>query len=162
MLRATWPLVGEMQGKAPATICPHCGSREFWPSRKRLPESLLGPVLPYRPFRCRTCLKRYLVAKPWTWAALAALVILIAGAGLLFRFGGLDLGNSPLRDAAPAVMAPTVATEAGPTAPAVPAASAIPLPKPRTAPQDPAKTQDSLLFRVHVHIPPATGAGKAQ
>lgn len=149
-----------MQGKAPATICPHCGSREFWPSRKRLPESLLGPILPYRPFRCRACLKRYLVAKPWAWAALAALVVLVVGAGLLLRFGGPDLRNVAQQNPAPPVAADTV--PAAPAPPAPSAASSPPQEKPRAAPQGPAKAQDSLLFRVHVHIPPAVGAGKAQ
>ncbi len=133
-----------MQEKTPSTICPHCGSREFWPSRKRLPESLLGPLLPYRPFRCRACLKRYLVAKPWAWASLAAAVLLAAGLGLLHHFGGLDLPAAPRQ--IPAAAPPP---EPEPPPPARP-------PEPQPVPETP----DSLLFRVQLNIPPAAGGGK--
>lgn len=134
-----------MQGKPPATICPHCGSREFWPSRKRLPESLLGPLLPYRPFRCRACLKRYLVAKPWAWTAFAGVLLLALGTWALVHFDRLHLPEAMRKTAAPApaiVQPPKV--EAPPPPPPLP------------------QTPDSLLFRLNLNIPPAAGAAKGQ
>lgn len=127
-----------MQGKSPATICPHCGSREFWPSRKRLPESLFGPLLPYRPFRCRACLKRYIVAKPWAWTAIVGVVAFAVGIGLLAHFGKLTLPDSLSVTAAPApVPPPAPKVEAPPPPPPVP------------------QTPDSLLFRLNLNVPPS-------
>lgn len=76
------------------TRCPHCGSREFWPARARGLERLFGGFLPYVPFRCRACLRRYVVPQPWVrqvrlyagaLVVTAALIVLVHG---LFFSGG--------------------------------------------------------------------------
>ncbi len=75
------------------TRCPYCGSREFWPARNRGLESFLGPALPYVPFRCRACLRRYAVLRPWVGKLrlYAGGVLVLAAAAVLahsFLFNG--------------------------------------------------------------------------
>ncbi len=95
----------------------------------------------YRPFRCRACLKRYIVAKPWAWTAIVGVVAFAVGIGLLAHFGKLTLPDSLSVTAAPApVPPPAPKVEAPPPPPPVP------------------QTPDSLLFRLNLNVPPSGNA----
>lgn len=155
-----------MQGKNPVATCPYCGSREFWPSRKRLPETLLGPLLPYRPFRCRTCLKRYVRFKAWLAPALAMVLLIAIGGAALLYFDPLALGDRFFTDFRPetkieSVIPPPAAETPVPEAETVPSeavqepALSAPPAEMREAPvsQRPA----TAFTRLHLNIPPSAG-----
>jgi hypothetical protein len=135
--------------------CPYCGSGEFWPSRKRLPETLLGALLPYRPYRCRSCLKRYLVSVPWYLAfrrlvfpVLVALVLVLTAVIVLTR-----QGRAPLPEEQ-AAMAPA-AGQASPPAGQVPDATAAAVPaEPAPAAPKAASGQQTAVFRIYLDIAP--------
>ncbi|EPR44687.1 hypothetical protein dsx2_1315 [Desulfovibrio sp. X2] len=154
-----------MQGRTPSNTCPHCGSREFWPSRKRVAESLFGPLLPYRPFRCRACLKRYLVAKTWflpvAGVFLLAVGLAVAAYFLGFRpvslFSASDAPGRPAVETAANSQAGQQAAQSAPPAPPAPASAAATGNVPPSA-QDQAGPH-SVFFRLHLNIPPRAGKG---
>lgn len=161
-----------MQGKNPVATCPYCGSREFWPSRKRLLETLLGPILPYRPFRCRTCLKRYVRFKAWLAPALAVGLLIGLGGAALVYFDILALDERFFADSRPetrieSVIPPPTADTPAIAAPTPgPADAAPPEAFPEPTPPAPAvethetpvsQRPDTAFTRLHLNIPPSAG-----
>lgn len=155
-----------MQGKSPVATCPYCGSREFWPSRKRLPESLLGPLLPYRPFRCRTCLKRYVRFKTWLAPILAVILLAGIGGAAFLYFGPFTLGErffaeraAPDRPASEVQASASAVAEAAPGATPHEAAPGPLTPAPEAAAREiPVSQRPATAFtRLHLNIPPAAG-----
>ncbi|WP_035104582.1 hypothetical protein [Desulfohalovibrio reitneri] len=158
---------------ANGTRCPHCGSREFWPSRRRALERILGRGLPYRPFRCRACLRRYLQPKPWLKPALALLVLLlVAGGGAFLALGPLGVGQSDDRPAEadrPLAAAPDPAPEQLAAPPGADPDKPMPKPAPEPEPAPPAPEEPAAeaapspedpdagrvrLFRLHLNVVP--------